>query len=98
MKDKARLFKDVINSVRDELDIYPRREVSCEETLALMCYEIFKSYKNIINTFESNSTRYDRFEMLKDLKLHKDFMEYKFDNMIEMLKDLNIEYYENQKE
>lgn len=58
MLNKPR-FNDIIKTVRDNQDIYPKRGVSYEETITLICYEIFNSYKNIIDTFEKNPIRYN---------------------------------------
>jgi murein L,D-transpeptidase YafK len=52
-------FKEIINDMRDDQDIYPKRGLSTEECSAKLLYDSLITFKNILNqsyfSFATNS-------------------------------------------
>lgn len=85
---KLRNFKDLHKDMRDDRDIYPKRGSSHEELAIVNLMDVvnfFNKAKNRIN-YKNYQNIVDSFEQ---------YMHEKFDAVESLLKDCNIEYYEN---
>ena len=72
-------IKEQIQNVRDDRDIYPKRGVSTEEVIWLKINEL---YEFIYNVCECDQTVINKLEQDRGV-------------LMSLIKDINIEYYEN---
>jgi hypothetical protein len=85
-------FKEIINDMRDDQDIYPKRGLSTEECSAKLLYDSLITFKNILNQSKSWDVQKD--EVIRRFEVLYLIIEEKFDTIEGMLKVCNIEHWE----
>ena len=85
-------FKEIINDMRDDQDIYPKRGLSTEECSVKLLYDSLITFNNILNQSKSWDVQKD--EVIRRFEVLYLIIEEKFYTIEGMLKDCNIEYWE----
>lgn len=90
--DVNKTFREIINNMRDDQNIYPKRGLSSEECSVKLLYDSLLTFNNILN--QSKSYNVDKAEVIRRFEILYLIIEEKFEIIENMLKDCNIEYWE----